>query len=55
MEAQYDVSSSMQSIQVEHLNALKELTQTTQQGNFNTILMILRNTMVWTKMNWKTG
>ena len=37
MEAQYNVSSSMQSIQVEHVNALKELTQTTQQGNFNTI------------------
>ena len=32
VEAQYDVSSSMQSIQVEHVNA-----QTTQQGNFNTI------------------
>ena len=37
MEAQHDVSLSMQSIQVEHVNAIKELTQTTQQGNFNTI------------------
>ena len=37
MEAQHDVSLSMQSIQAEHVNALKELTQTTQQGNFNTI------------------
>ena len=37
MEAQYEVSSSMQSIQVEHVNTLKELTQTTQQGNFSTI------------------
>ena len=37
MEAQHDVSLGMQSIQVEHVNAIKELTQTTQQGNFNTI------------------
>ena len=37
MEAQHDVSSSMQSIQAEYVNAVKELTQTTQQGNFNTI------------------
>ena len=37
MEAQHDVSLSMQNIQVEHVNAIKELTQTTQQGNFNTI------------------
>ena len=43
MEAQHDVSLSMQSIQVEHVNAIKELTQTTQQGNFSTILMILRS------------
>ena len=37
MEAQHDVSLSIQSIQAEHVNAIKELTQTTQQGNFNTI------------------
>ena len=37
MEAQHDVSLSMQSIQAEHVNAIKELTQTTQQGNFNTL------------------
>ena len=37
MEAQHDVSLSIQSIQVEHVNAIKELTQTTEQGNFNTI------------------
>ena len=37
MEAQHDVSLSMQSIQAEHVNAIKELTKTTQQGNFITI------------------
>ena len=30
MEAQHDVSLSMQGIQAEHVNAIKELTQTTQ-------------------------
>ena len=58
MEAQHDVSLSMQSIQAEHVNAIKELTQTTQH-RYKVILipflMILRNMMDWTKMNWKTG
>ena len=50
MEAQYDVSSSMQSIQVEHVNALKELTQLNKDISIPS-LMILRNMMVWIKMN----
>ena len=37
VEAQHDVSISMQGLQTEHIHAIKELTQTTQQGNFNII------------------
>ena len=37
VEAQHDVSISMQGLQTEHIHAIKELTQTTQQGNFNNI------------------
>ena len=37
VEAQHDVSLSMQSLQSEHIHAIKELTHTTQQGNFNNI------------------
>ena len=37
VEAQHDVSISMQGLQTEHIQAIKELTQTTQQGNFNNI------------------
>ena len=35
VEAQHDVSLSMQGLQTEHNHAIKELAQTTQQGNFN--------------------
>ena len=37
VEAQHDVSLSMQSLQSEHIDAIKELIHTTQQGNFNNI------------------
>ena len=37
VEAQHDVTISMQGLQTEHIHAIKELTQTTQQGNFNNI------------------
>ena len=37
MEAQHDVSLSMQSLQSEHIHAIKELTHTTQQDHFNII------------------
>ena len=37
VEAQHDVSLSMQGLQTEHIHAIKELTHTTQQGNFTSI------------------
>ena len=37
VEAKHDVSICMQGPQTEHIHAIKEFTQTTQQGNFNNI------------------
>ena len=45
VEAQHDVSISMQGLQTEHINAIKELTQTTQQGNLTVSLMTSKNMM----------
>ena len=35
VEAQHDVSISMQGLQTEHIHAIKELTQTTQQSDIS--------------------
>ena len=37
VEAQHDVSLGLQGLQTEHIHAIKELTHTTQQGNFTSI------------------
>ena len=46
VEAQHDVNLSMKSLQSEQIYAIKELTHTIQQGNFNNIFNDIKSMMV---------